>query len=243
MKKPYVKKICDIAGFHVWYVNGYWIRKHFGREGKEFTNYGQNYKFKFIPKNEFWIDVEAGKRKEINYYLNSMLLMEHLLEEGVSHKKAVKIASKMEKAERLKLKSVQKLEEEKQNQEKIIKRVHKRFLKKLSREIQVWIVRGDLVRSLFFVDFTQGGHDKVYDFIPKGEVWIDDDVYYKEIPFILIHELHERYLVMKDKTSKNMKEAYEKAHVKANELEYYCRHHPKEIGKILRREIKRNRVE
>lgn len=238
MKKPYIKKISDIAGFHAWYVNGYWIRKHLD---KEFTNFGQNYIFKFIPKNEFWIDIEASKRKETNYYIDTMLLMAHLLEEGVSHKKAAKIVDKMERVERLKLKSVQKLEKEKKDNEKIIKKVHKKFLKKLSRGMQIWIVRGDLVRSLFFIDFTQGGHDKVYDFIPKGEIWIDDDVYYKEVPFILIHELHERYLMSRDKESKNLKEAYEKAHAKASALEYFCRHNPKKIGKILSREIKRNK--
>lgn len=60
-KKPYIKKIGNTQGFHVWYVNGYWIRKHLD---EEFTNFGQSYQFKFIPKNELWIDQEQGKKRQ-----------------------------------------------------------------------------------------------------------------------------------------------------------------------------------
>ena len=108
-------------------------------------------------------------------------------------------------------------------------------MKKFSSDkCKVWIVRRELVRALFYTDFTRGGHGFVYDFVLKGEVWIDDDLYRKEIPFVLIHELHERELM-----SKGMK--YEQAHAKSNILEYSCRNNPKKTQEILDKEIKTNK--
>ncbi len=59
-----------------------------------------------------------------------------------------------------------------------------KFLKSYSRKVKVWIVDGEAVRDLFFIDFTEGGYDKVYPFIPSGEIWIDDDVFPRERKFI-----------------------------------------------------------
>ena len=89
MKRPYIKKIDEVAGFKVWIVNGYWIRKHIC---DDFTNYAQHYQFEFIPEDEFWIDTEANKRKEAQYYIRAMLVMNKLMAEGISRKKAAKIA-------------------------------------------------------------------------------------------------------------------------------------------------------
>ena len=87
----------------------------------------------------------------------------------------------------------------------------------------------------------------VYNFIPKNEIWIDDDLYKKEIPFVLIHELHERWLMSKGwkydsgaGTSLMCKKEPKSAHFSAEELEFKCRKNPKIVKKILLREIKRN---
>lgn len=232
MKRPYVKKIDEIAGFKVWIVNGYWIRKNIC---DDFTNYAQHYQFEFIPEDEFWIDIEATKRKEVKFYIQAMLVMNKLMAEGISRKKAARIADELEKVERSKTKAVKKLEEEKQDEEKTIKKIHKTFLKRLSGNVKVWIVRGDLVRALFYADFTQGGHEYVYKFIPKGEVWLDDDIFKKEIPFVLIHELHERRWMARGLR-------YDPAHEYANAVEYDCRNNPNKIKRRLRLEIRMNHV-
>ena len=63
------------------------------------------------------------------------------------------------------------------SKKKAIENIHKQLLKKYSGAIKVWIIQGGLVRSLYFIDFTEGGHDLVYPhFIPKNEVWLDDDL-------------------------------------------------------------------
>jgi hypothetical protein len=46
--------------------------------------------------------------------------------------------------------------------------------------VSVWTVNGRLVRGAFDIDFTAGGHDDVYEFVPAGEVWIDDAIEEKE---------------------------------------------------------------
>lgn len=228
MKKPYIRKLEEVAGFVVWIVNGYWIRRNLE---DDFTNYAQHYQFNFIPKKEFWIDIESSKRKESKYYIQSMLIMNKLMAEGISRKKAIKIANEMEEIERKKSKIVQRLGKEKEDQLNTIKKVHKKFLKRLSfNGIKVWLVKGDLVRALFYPDFTQGGHEFVYSFIPPGEVWLDDDLYKKEIPFVLIHELHERRLMSQG-------DKYDPSHEESNKIEYSCRQNPKEIEKQLKTEL------
>lgn len=231
MKKPYIKRLTEIGGFVVWVVNGYWIRKHLDND---FTNYAQHYQFEFIPEKEFWIDLEASKRKESGFYIQSMLMMDKLIGEGMSRENAAKITGEMEELERSKSKIVQRLEKDKENKQSIIKRVHKSLLKRLSfHGIKVWLVRGDLIRALFYNDFTQGGHEFVYDFVPKGEIWIDDDLYKKDMPFVLIHELHERRLMARGMD-------YNSAHSKANVIEYSCRNNSAKIYSTLKRELRFN---
>lgn len=245
MKKPYIKKIGEFSGFKVWYVNGYWIRKHTSRS---FPNYGSNEIFVFIPKNELWIDKENSS-KEAKYIIINFLAYQKELAKGKNKEEAIRTATNIEKRERHKLKFSKKLKKIK-IKEKLIKKIHKRrLLKNYTKNIKVWVVRGRIIRSLFDVDFNQGGHDLIYPFIPKGEIWIDDYLYKKEIPFSLVHELHERRLMAEGREYDNVgitrtlrlkgdNKIY--AHPAAEDLEYWCRHHPKSIKKIILREIKKN---
>lgn len=233
MKKPYIKKFSTISDFTVWLVDGKYIRENIN---EEFTNFGQHYEFKFIPEYELWIDKERISGEE-KFYIDSMIAMKRFLEQGKSIHEAIRKSDEIERRERAKsalMKGEIKIRESK---EEIIKKVHKKLLKKYSGKIKVWVVNGEFVRGSLFIEFTEGGHDLVYPFIPKGEVWIDDDVLPREIPFILIHELHERNLM-----AKGMKYIYgdttaDDAHKKASETEYYCRHHPEKLNEKLKREI------
>jgi hypothetical protein len=230
MKKPYIKKFSEVSGFKVFIVNGEYIRNNLD---EEFTNYGQHYLFPFIPKDEFWIDRERVGW-EYKYYLNSMLTINRLLAKGMSHGEAIKIADKEERSERAKSQLVIKRIKLKKYPKKLRDSVQKDLLQKYStKKIKVWIVSGELVRDLFFIDFTEGGHGYVYSFIPKNEIWIDDDIDIDEIKFVLLHEFHERNLMVK-----GMK--YDSAHKKSSEIEYYCRHHPKELNEKLKIEIEKS---
>jgi hypothetical protein len=231
MKKPYIKKFSKISSFTVWIVDGEYVRENID---EEFTNYGQHCQFSFIPKNEFWIDKERVPGEE-KYYIESMLVVNRLISKGADREKAIEEADKAERRERAKSKLMKKEIEIRKDQKELLRLIHKNLLQKYSgKKLKVWIVNGEAVRNLFFIDFTEGGHGYVYDFIPKDEVWIDDDVEPDEIKFVLLHELHERNLMSKGKK-------YDPAHKSSSNIEFYCRHHSEKLNRKLMEEIKKNK--
>ena len=60
---------------------------------------------------------------------------------------------------------------------------------------EVWLVDGNLVRSYYKTDYTEGGHGYVYPWVPRPEIWIEDGVDHREMPFIVSHEYLERRLM------------------------------------------------
>jgi len=229
MKKPYLKKYAGLKGFTVWIVDGKYIRSNLD---EEFTNCGQHYGFRFIPKNEFWIDRERASGEE-KYYIDSMLSMNYLKSKGVSQDKAVKISDALEIKERRKSKFFNNLKLNKKKSSDVLHKIHLKLLYMYPGKIKVWMVNGEIVRDIYFIDFTEGGHDKLYKFIPKNEIWIDNDISDSEINFILLHELHERYLMSRGWN-------YERAHKDSSSIEYYCRNHPRKLNACLREEIRKN---
>lgn len=231
MKRPYIKKFVEISHFKVWIVDGKYIRDNID---EEFNNYGQHYQFNFIPEKEFWIDKERAPGEE-RFYIDSMLVMNRLISKNVPHDEAVKMADKIELRERSKSRLMKKEMSLINKKEELIKSIHKRLLSEYSKKVKVWIVNGEVVRDLFFIDFTEGGHDFVYSFIPKNEVWIDDDLNSEDIKFVILHEVYERRLM-----SKGMD--YDSAHKRASHIEYSCRHNRKKIDIELKKEINKQKI-
>lgn len=223
LKSPYIKKVGTWGDITVWIVDGKYIRTHLDRE---FTNFGQWLVFDCIPKNEFWLDAEA-KADEQKFFIDHLLVEHKLMAKGVDYEKAREAANKMEMAERERSGDLHKLT--KGGKLPDPKDVHLRLWKTLESGISVWIVDGRLVRSVFNIDFTEGGHDHVYEFVPENEIWIDDDLEESERPYVLLHELHERNLMDQGWT-------YEKAHEESSKIEYYHRHHPNELHMALAKE-------
>src|SRR5512136_2583230 len=203
LKPPYVKKITDRDDLTVWAVDGGYVR---GRIDEEFTNFGQHFRYKYIPEKEFWID-QGTKSNEWKFFIDHLLVEHRLMARGVPYKKAIVAADVEERKERRRAGDIAKLTNRGQKLPEG-KDVHVRLWKKLKDGLSVWIVDGRLVRSVFDIDFTAGGHDYVYEFVPEGEVWIDDAIEEKERGFVLLHELHER---------KRMAEGlpYSKAHIES----------------------------
>lgn len=61
--------------------------------------------------------------------------------------------------------------------------------------LTICTVNGKIVREYLDPEFVLGGHDLVYNYIPKNEVWIEEKMDPREIPFVLTHELEERTLM------------------------------------------------
>jgi type I restriction-modification system DNA methylase subunit len=83
-------------------------------------------------------------------------------------------------------------------------------------KVKICSVNGTYIRDNFYQDFTQGGHHWVsenYEFIPDGEIFIDEVLNEKDREATIIHEVKE-YGLMKYKGMK-----YDPAHEKSNKVE------------------------
>jgi hypothetical protein len=221
LKPPYLQRDDTRGDFQVWIVDGAYIRGHMD---EEFTNFGQHYRYPYIPDKEFWIDKEA-EHDERSFFIDHLLVEYNLMSKGASYADAITKADQVERKERRRAGDIRKLTTPGGGLPDASK-VHESLWKKLENGISVWIVNGRLVRSVFDIDFTAGGHDHVYEFVPTGEVWIDDAIEEKERGFVLLHELHER-----NRMSTGI--PYSQAHNESSRLEFHCRHHPDELHDAL----------
>lgn len=221
LQQPYVQKIADRGDLDVWIVDGSWVRLH---RDPEFTNFGQHYRFPFVPNSELWIDREACE-DERNFFIDHLLVEHRLMAAGMPYPSAIEAANKEERKERRRAGDVRRMTG---NGSRLPdpQQVHERLWKRLENGIEVWIVNGRLVRSVFNIDFTAGGHDCVYEFVPEHEVWIDNDVSEVERGLVLLHELHERNRMAQGWP-------YSKAHEESSRLEYKCRRRPDELHDAL----------
>lgn len=211
-KKDYcLKKIGRRGKIQIWLVDGAKIRKDIE---PEFTNFGQHLRFAFIPKNEFYIDKEAVS-DERRFFIDHLLVERRLMKKGIAYKEASDLADKKELSEREKSNDFKKMANKSGNLKP--SRAHLRLLRKTKKGLKIWLINGKLVRNAFNIEFTEGGHDKVYKFVPENEIWIDNDLMPKERKYVILHELYERKLMNKGLT-------YCKAHRQASRLEWQARH-------------------
>lgn len=208
MKKDfYIKQIGKKGKIKIFLVDGFIIRRDLD---EEFTNFGQHYCFGYIPKYEFWIDKEASLDE-------TDLFIDRLFNEWTLLKKAYDEAVKKDKIERKNF-----------NENKPRAKTHIKLFGKTKDGVEIWKIDGKHIRDTVDIDFVHGGHGFVYSFVPKNEVWIDNDVIPKEVEYVLLHELFERSLMAKGFD-------YEHAHIKASEIEKEARHN----SKILKKELEK----
>ncbi len=219
---PYQKRLGKRGEITVWQVDGAYIRTNID---EEFSDYGHHYTYDFIPKGEFWIDQNTPE--EMQFFIRHMLTEYRLCEKGVSQDEALEQADQVEAEMRKKAGDVDKVKGE--NGLADPEKVHLRLLKKLETPLSVWIVNGRLVRSVFDQDFTEGGHEHVYEYVPENELWIDDQITDAERPYVILHELHERNLMEKGWD-------YDRAHEDSSRLEKHMRKNPDELHEALSNE-------
>jgi len=219
-RPPYIERLYNRRGVEAWLVDGSYIRKNIE---EEFSNFGHSGSFDSIPKSEIWIDQESDP-DERHFFLAHAAFERRLMLAGKDYDAARRQANKMERKMRIAAGDLRKLT--KGHDLPQPERVHSSLLKKLDNGVTVWMVKGRLVRSVFDIEFTEGGHEHVYEYVPSDEVWIDDDVHDDERGFILFHELFERRLMATGMT-------YDKAHERASKREGYLRHHPAELHEAL----------
>jgi hypothetical protein len=243
MKQPYLEEFTKVSGFTVWIVDGNYIRSNIDIE---FTNFGQHLRFDFIPANELWIDKEHAPG-EGSFFIAHMLIENQLMKQGMGYDEALDEADKVELEERSRSKLMLETRKKGFGKDDIIREIRKELLAEYN-ELKVWVVDGELIRSALYVEFTEGGHGKIYSFVPENEIWIDDDLNPEERKFILLHELYERNLMLKnwsyyveeEEQLKNRRgNRFKSAHTAASALEWMCRQNPGMLDEKLSQEVEK----
>ena len=182
------------------YVDGFKIRNTLdddfgviGRYSTAIAHFSPKY---YIPPNEIWID--APFHQELDFFLTS----EFYTDEHPEFKKM----SYHKVREHLK-------------KELCLAGPLPHFKKHLhSSDPEIILVDGKVVRAYLDPDFIFGGHEYVYDYVPKNEIWLDQFTDPQELPFIEHHEKIERNLMKAGAT-------YDEAHDIASAEEKRLRRH------------------
>jgi len=232
LKMPYISflkeltniKTKDGKNIKIYTVDGDYIRTNID---EEWTNFGQHYRFDCVPKDEFWISKETPK-DEYEYYIKHLIKEYSLMAHGELYDIAITGADKVEHKMRERTDDLKKVIDPKTGRIDYSK-FHKELIKTLDNGIKVWRVNGKLVRDVLDIEWVEGGHNYVYFFVPKNEVWIDDKIDTVDMPYVLLHELHERNLMKKGMS-------YLKAHADSSKIELYARKHIEELESLLQNE-------
>jgi hypothetical protein len=96
------------------------------------------------------------------------------------------------------------------------KNIHKEELGEIVG-YRVYIVNGEEIRDRYDVDWTTGGSEARYSYIPKSEVWIEDGMHPNDFFPTVVHEFVEMWYM----EHKGLD--YGAAHDKANEKEIKLR--------------------
>ncbi len=225
----YLKKLGEHDGYTAWLVNGAAVRRELDENFVEYDYHGH---FRFIPEREFWIDDEMSE-KEYGLYIKRLLKEVSFLKEGMSVADAARQADAFEETLRQNGKRIRSILAS-QNQEVLRRTLKKKRLEEYSGVVSVWLVDGSLVRSVYLLGYAEGGHDIVYSWIPRNEIWLEESLKPEERAFIMLHELHERYLMLSEKMS------YPDAHHGATIVEDHYRQDRRGLEERIREEIKKN---
>jgi hypothetical protein len=97
------------------------------------------------------------------------------------------------------------------------KRVEKEQIGKLTDGTTIYEVDGEYIRDNIDIEFTEGGHSFVYEWIPEDEIWVEKMKSKNDQREILSHEITE-YTLMK-----YGKKEYDEAHGYASSAEAILR--------------------
>lgn len=222
----HVKHIDTVGPFAIWLVDGEYVRKELN---ENFVKFDHHAHFPFIPAHELWIDQETNFI-EHPLFVHHFLAERALLDSGVSEGRAHEAANTLEQYARLKA-FASEFAQFKRDKKALLARIKKTALPEYSNNaVRVWIIDGKLVRDFFLIEYAEGGHDRVYTFIPPGEIWVEEVLSETERKFIILHELHERLLMGEGKK-------YPEAHHGATIIEDHYRDHPAELEDRIREEL------
>jgi hypothetical protein len=210
------KRVLSHADYTVYSVNGLAVR-NVAKPDEEFGNFATRDEFAdLIPAGEIWISEKLAPREGVFFIANALTQCKRKAEGATD--KAYDDGLAVERMLREKLNGVEFRDG----------KPHKRVPDAIYLEsytvlpdpegpVKVWVVDGNLVRSYYKTDYTEGGHGYVYPWVPRPEIWIEDGVDYRELPFIVSHEYLERRLMRDEELD------YDTAHEICSRVEFDLR--------------------
>ena len=168
----------------------------------EFTNLHPYWDKPYIPRGEIWVS-NFDSSAEVFSWFHRIKAEKSLLLDGESWHQAYKQALRAER-------------EYRQWDPRFQIEDPCRDVITYRDGMKVVRVRGEIVRTRYYLDFSLGGNHLRYHFIPPDEIWLEENLEEAEIPLILEHELVE---------VRHMKQGmdYNTAHQEANFAELVLR--------------------
>lgn len=210
------RRVLTHADWTVYSVNAFAVRNA-AQPDEEFGNFATRDEFAdLIPEGEIWISEKTAPKEGVFFIANA--LTQRARAAAGATAKAYEDGLEVERLLREKVNGVPFRDGKPHKQVPAeIYREYYATVPDTQGEVEVWIVDGNLVRSYYKTDYTEGGHGHVYPWVPKPQIWIDDGVDRREIPFIVSHEYLERRL-MRDAGLE-----YDPAHEICSQVEFCLR--------------------
>jgi hypothetical protein len=210
------KRVLSHEDHTVYSVNALAVR-NVARPDEEFGNFATQDQFpNLIPRGEIWISEKLAAREAIFFIANA--LTECKRKANGATDRDYDEGLEVERALREKINGVEFRDGKPHKQ--IPDAIYLERYIELAEphgHLIVWVVDGNLVRSYYKTDYTEGGHGYVYPWVPRREIWIEDGVDRRELPFIVCHEFLERRL-MRDRQLE-----YDEAHSICSRVEFDLR--------------------
>jgi hypothetical protein len=215
--KLHKRFVATHEGWHVYSVDASALRT-IAQPDEEFGNFATCEEFPdLIPKGEIWLG-EKNLDKEGVFFIANALTRVHETQKGSSEDRAYTAGLNVERRLRERLTGLKFRGGKPHKRVPSIVYVEPYItLPDIKFPIEVWLVDGNVVRSLYKTDYTEGGHGYVYRWVPKGEIWIEKDLDRWELPYILCHEYLELRLMRDEGID------YDRAHDICSKVEFKLR--------------------
>lgn len=211
------KRVLSHTDFTVYSVNAFAVRNA-AEPDEEFGNFATRDEFAdLIPEGEIWISEKLAAKEGIFFIANALTQLARQAN-GVSPERAYDDGLEVEQGLRERINGIAYREGKPHKQvPDAVYLEHYTTLPDPQGPVEVWLVDGNVVRSYYKTDYTEGGHGYVYPWVPRPQIWIEDGVDHHEVPFIVSHEYLERRL-MRDAGME-----YDPAHEVCSALEFDLR--------------------
>ncbi len=211
------RRVLSHADCTVYAVNAFAVR-NVAQPDDEFGNFAACDEFpKLIPPGEIWISEKIAPKEGI-FFIANALAQKASQARGTSEDRAYDEGLEAERLLREKINGIAYRDGKPHKQVPAdIYLEEYATLPDPRGAVKVWLVDGNLVRSYYKTDYTEGGHGYVYPWVPRPEIWIEDGVDHREVPFIVSHEYVERRLMRDEGLD------YDTAHAVCSKVEFDLR--------------------